>query len=316
MKDGAGAAPHDGTAVESGRNGEVVGARVSAVVVNYNARDHLLACVRSLRAEGVTEVVVADNASRDGSVEALVAADPGVKVIPTGANLGYGRAANAAAASTNAELLLVMNSDAVVTAGSVTRLVEALDLDSSLAIVGPRIEQPDGDLYPSARTFPTLGDAIGHGFLGLVAPANRFSRRYRLLNWDHARFAAVDWVSGSCFLVRRTAWNELGGFDPSYFMYVEDVDLCWRAHRTGWGVAYEPSAVVVHAQGVSAEHHPYRMILEHHRALLRFATRSTEGWRRALLPVVALGLATRTVLVWAQRARMVPPSLRKVSGVK
>lgn len=292
------------------------GGRVSAVVVNYNARDHLVACVASLRDENVAEVVVADNASRDGSVEALTASHPEATVIATGSNLGYGRAANLAVGATTRDLLLVMNSDAVVTPGSVARLVGALDRDPTLAIVGPRVEQPDGTLYPSARTFPALGDAIGHGFLGLVAPGNRYSRSYRLLDWDHGSFARVDWVSGSCFLVRRSAWNDLGGFDPSYFMYVEDVDLCWRARRAGWGVAYEPSAVVVHAQGVSAERHPYRMILEHHRALLRFANRSTKGVQRTLLPAVAVGLAARTLLVWAQRARSVPRSALKVSGVK
>lgn len=291
-------------------------AGVSAVVVNYNARDHLLACVRSLRAEGIAEVVVADNASADGSAEALAAADPAARVLATGGNLGYGRAANRGAALATGDYLLVMNSDAVLVPGALEALATALDGDERVAIVGPRIERPDGTLYPSARTFPALGDAMGHAFLGLVAPANRFTRRYRMLDWDHARFSTVDWVSGSCFLTRRSRWNELGGFDESYFMYVEDVDLCWRARRAGWEVAYAPAAVVVHAQGVSADQHPYRMIVEHHRALLRFATRSSAGWRRLLLPVVAAGLAARTVLAWAERALSAVRAGGQVSTVK
>ena len=106
---------------------------------------------------------------------------------------------------------------------------------------------------------------------------------------------AVDWVSGACFLVRRSAFEQVGGFDEAYFMYAEDVDLCWRLGRAGWTVAYLPTAEVTHLQGVSTDRHPYRMILEHHRSLLRFAGRSSRGWRRALLPLVALGIGARAV---------------------
>jgi len=161
-------------------------------------------------------------------------------------------------------------------------------------IVGPRLLNLDGTTYPSARAFPSLPDALGHGLLGMVWPTNPFSRRYRLLDWDHAERRKVDWVSGACFLIRRRVWDDIGGFDPTYFMYMEDVDLCWRAGRAGWQVLYQPAGEVTHAQGVSAETHPYRMIRAHHRSLWQFARRSTEGWGRALLPVVGLGVALRS----------------------
>ena len=276
---------------------------VSAVVVNYNARDYLVECVRSLRAEGLDEVVVADNASADGSREAIEASDPAVRFLPTGGNLGYGRAANRGAAIAGSEALLVCNSDVVVEPGAVKSLVAVLESDDRVGVVGPRIENLDGTLYPSPRRFPDLGVAAGHAFLGLVAPRNRFTVRYRMLDWDRSRGAGdVDWVSGACFLVRRDAWDQLGGFDEAYFMYAEDVDLCWRAHRSGWRVAFEPDAAVVHAQGVSSDLAPYRMIAAHHRSLLRFYWRSASGPRAALVPFVAVGLAARAVLTCAQRA--------------
>ena len=103
-------------------------------------------------------------------------------------------------------------------------------------------------------------------------------------------------------LLRRSAFEAVGGFDERYFMYVEDVDLCWRTWQAGWRVAYEPAGRVVHAIGVSSELAPYRMIMAHHRSLWRFAVRSAGPRRRPLLPVVAVGLAVRTVLAWAQRA--------------
>ena len=101
-------------------------------------------------------------------------------------------------------------------------------------------------------------------------------------------------------LVRRTAFDAVGGFDPAYFMYVEDVDLCWRLWRAGWSVGYEPGGLVTHTIGGSSQLTPYRMILAHHRSLYRFADRTTEGRRRTVLPLVAAGLAVRTVLAWAR----------------
>jgi N-acetylglucosaminyl-diphospho-decaprenol L-rhamnosyltransferase len=275
---------------------------VDAVVVNYNSRDELLECVRSLRADGVADITVVDNGSADGSVASLAGADPETRLVETGTNLGYGGGANRGLAQGHRELVLVCNADVVVHPGALAALVSGLDADPRLAVVGPRLLNTDGTLYPSARTFPSLVDAIGHGFLGLVAPGNRFTRSYKMLDWDHAGRRTVDWVSGSCFLARRRALEDVGGFDVSYFMYLEDVDLCWRLRGAGWGVAYEPSAPVLHVQGVSTDQHPYRMIRAHHRSLLQFAWRTTSGWRRLLLPVVAVGLGARTLAASAQRA--------------
>ena len=272
-----------------------------AVVVNFNAGRHLVACVRSLRAEGIERIVVVDNASRDGSLEAAVAADPGIEVVQTGANLGFGRAVNRGVATLTGDVL-VMNPDAVVEPGAVKALEAVLDQEPDVGIVGPRIENPDGTLYPSARTFPAMGDALGHAFVGLVAPRNRFTRRYRMLDWDHAVAARVDWVSGACLLVRRTCFDALDGFDEAFFMYLEDVDLCWRAHRAGWAVAYEPAARVIHVQGVSTDLAPYRMIATHHRSLFQFWWRTTPAGRRLVLaPLVMAGLVVRTALTTVQR---------------
>jgi N-acetylglucosaminyl-diphospho-decaprenol L-rhamnosyltransferase len=276
---------------------------VSAVVVNYNARDHLLGCLRSLRSAGIEDIVVADNASVDGSEEAVRASDVDVVYVRTGANLGYGTGLNRGAArlDSSAPFLLCANPDTWLRPGAVEAMVAAMARRPDVGIVGPAIEESDGKLYPSARTFPNLPDAVGHAFLGLVWKGNPFTRRYRMLDWDHGSAGDVDWVSGSCFLIRRRAWDDIGGFDERYFMYAEDVDLCWRARRAGWRVLYEPAARVVHAQGISTDRHPYRMILEHHRALLRFAATTTTGWQRALLPLMAIGLAVRTPLAWLHR---------------
>ncbi|MDP8937071.1 MAG: glycosyltransferase family 2 protein [Actinomycetota bacterium] len=277
-------------------------ASVGAVVVNYNTRDHLVECVRSLRADGVTEVVVVDNASADGSGRALEQSDADAVLLTMSSNLGYGTAANRGVAVTDADYVMVLNPDTVVEPGTTKVLAEALDRDPGLAVVGPRMENDDGSLYPSARCFPNLVDAAGHAFLGFVAPANPYTRRYRMLDWDHSGAGDVDWVSGACMLVRRTAFASAGGFDEAYFMYAEDVDLCWRLRQAGWRIGYEPGGRVVHSLGASSRQRPYRMILAHHRSLLRFASKTTTGRNRLLLPVVGAGLAVRTVVAWADHA--------------
>jgi len=224
--------------------------------------------------------------------------------VETGANLGYGRAANVGSHSrvaAGADFLLIGNADLEIRPGAVATLAAALDADPKLGAVGPGLTNPDGSLYPSARTFPDLLDAMGHGLLGLIAPTNPFTRRYRLLDWDHSEAARVDWVSGACFLVRRAAWDDIAGFDPGYFMYMEDVDLCWRLGRAGWAVGYEPAAEVRHIQGVSADLHPYRMLAAHHRSMWRFASRRTTGIRRLALPIVLVGLLARFVVAVLRR---------------
>ena len=279
------------------------GGTVSAVVVSYNSAAFLPDCVRSLRSEGLDDVVVVDNASSDGSVAAVRAADPAVRIIETGANLGFGSAANRGVAATSGDYALILNPDTVVEPGTVKALAEALDRDDGLGAVGPRMENLDGSLYPSVRRFPNLAVAFGHAFLGLAWPRNPYTRRYRMLDWDHDRPASdVDWVGGACILVRRSAFDTVAGFDEAYFMYVEDVDLCWRLGLAGWRIGYEPAGRVVHALGGSSRHAPYRMIAEHHRSLLRFVTKSSHGSRRALLPLVAAGLVLRTLAAWAHHA--------------
>ena len=275
---------------------------LSAVIVNYNASGHVVDCVRSLHADGVTDVVLADNASSDDLAGALAALDPRPVLVSTGANLGFGAGANRGVWATSTPLVAIMNPDVVVEPGASKILVEEFERDASLAVLGPRVENVDGSLYPSARTFPALLDAAGHAVFGFVAPQNRFTRRYRMLDWDHASSRTVDWVSGTFLVVRRAVFDALGGFDEGYFMYVEDVDLCWRAREHGSRVAYEPAVRVVHTIGASSEQTPYRMILAHHRSLWRFSLRTTVGVRRLALPVVGISLAGRVLLAWLQRA--------------
>ena len=181
-------------------------------------------------------------------------------------------------------------------------MVDRLDRDQSLGLVGPALVTTDGGLHPSGRAFPTLGRSSLQAMLGVLVPQNPYSERYRAANRARAVAGTVDWVTGACMLIRRVAFNAVGGFDERYFMYVEEVDLCWRLARAGWQTGYEQSARVMHLGGVSTAAVPYRMIASHHLSLWRFARRTASGWQRVLLPLVALGTAGRFTVACLRRA--------------
>jgi N-acetylglucosaminyl-diphospho-decaprenol L-rhamnosyltransferase len=290
----------------------------SAVVVNFEAGELLVECVRSLLADtsggAAPEVVVVDNGSRDGSVTALRAAQPDVRVVEPGRNVGYAAAANRGVVATTAPVVVVCNADLVVESGTAAALLARFDAEPDLAAVGPALHNPDGSQYPSARAHVSNRDALGHAVFGRLFPRNPFTRRYRELDADWTCPRDVDWVSGAIMFLRRSALDSVGGWDDRYFMYMEDVDLCWRLRRLGWRVAYEPAGHVTHVQGVSTASRPYRMIVEHHRSVYRFAARRWRGAQRLLLVPAACFLSVRALFDMAARALRTRPETPRVSG--
>jgi N-acetylglucosaminyl-diphospho-decaprenol L-rhamnosyltransferase len=282
---------------------------IGAVVVDHDAGPQLQGCVRSVLEDGADLVVIVENGasgSVEGALAELLTATPGapVRVVRPGRNLGFGAGVNRGLAALSGdpapEWVLVANPDLVVHPGALTAMRAALEANPAWAIVGPRIYTETGGVYPSVRTFPSFSDAAGHALLAQFNPENPFTRRYNPGTPVGDVVTRAGWVSGSCFLARRNALEELGGFDEAYFMYLEDTDLCWRAHQAGWGVGFAGTAAVTHVQGVSTARHPYKMMMAHHRSALRFTMRTTKGWRRAVLPVAVLVLGARMVIASAR----------------
>jgi N-acetylglucosaminyl-diphospho-decaprenol L-rhamnosyltransferase len=276
---------------------------IGAVVVDHDAGSLLSACVGTLLDDGASPVVVVENGRPGSAEEALAPLRAGrdasaVLVVEPEKNLGFGAGVNRGLAvlsglSVPPEWVLVSNPDLRVHGAALETLRGALEARPAWAMVGPRIYTEEGEVYPSVRGFPSFVDAAGHALLALFHPQNRFTKRYNPGAPEGDGVVEAGWISGSCFLARRTALEELGGFDEAYFMYNEDMDLCWRAHRAGWGVGFTGAASVTHVQGVSTARHPYRMLLAHHRSALRFSARTTSGWRRAALPFAAAVLGLR-----------------------
>ncbi|HYJ71829.1 MAG TPA: glycosyltransferase family 2 protein, partial [Actinomycetota bacterium] len=169
--------------------------------------------------------------------------------------------------------------------------------------VGPHLANPDGSDYPTGRRFPSLLMGALHAALAPVWPGNPATRRYHMVGVDRSRPLDVDWVSGACMLVRRRAFEEIGGFDPGYFMYFEEMDACLRLHRAGWRVVFDPVAEVKHVVGGSTRSAPYRKVVHHHKSALRFYCRRYAGDPRLVMaPLVAGFLAVRGVASLARAA--------------
>jgi N-acetylglucosaminyl-diphospho-decaprenol L-rhamnosyltransferase len=283
-----------------------------AVVVDHDAGAQLTGCVGSLLDEGAAPVVVVENGALDSAEAALAELGPTpaaapVRIVRPGRNLGYGAGANRGLAALAGEAsppewVLISNPDLVVHAGALEAMRAALEEHPAWAIVGPRIFTDAGEVYPSVRNFPSFTDAAGHALFALFNPENSFTKRYNPGTPEGDVVVAAGWVSGSCFMARRSALEELGGFDEAYFMYNEDMDLCWRAHQSGWGVGFAGTAEVTHVQGLSTARHPYRMMAAHHRSALRFTTRTTTGWRRLALPAAVLVLGARMAIATVRLA--------------
>jgi len=267
--------------------------RSSAVIVEFHSGANLQAALSSFREDGVSDIVVVNNGGDDLSTRCDLS---GVTLANTGHNLGYGRGVNRGVALTQrTEFLCVSNPDVVVHPGAMAALEGYLDEHAEVGIVGPTIVTQEGFPYPSVRVFPSALVAAMHAVCAPWWPGNPWTRRYRSPRAD----GGVDWVSGAMFLMRRDLFEALGGFDERYFMFAEDMDLCWRAQRHGSRVAWCAEATITHVEGASRAAAPREMTRAHHRSAMRFEWTTSSGWRRLGVPVALalLWLRMRVALV-------------------
>ena len=279
---------------------------LAVVTVTYGSGDYLAAFLRSLEKATTLNppVIIADNGSVDGAPEAAEKEFEQVTLVHTGGNIGYGGAMNRGVAQIDpdVEFIAIANPDVEWHAGALDELIEAARRWPRAGSLGPLIHEPDGSIYPSARRVPDLWTGIGHALFGTIWKSNPWTAASREDDAEPSD-RPVGWLSGSCLLVRRAAYDSVGGFDSRYFMYMEDVDLGDRLGRSGWLNVYVPSAEITHTKGHAAGKDPEKMLPAHHRSAYRFQADRNPGLLRApIRAVLRVGLAVRSRLsVWAAR---------------
>ena len=278
------------------------------VTVTYSPGPHLdrfLATLAHATERPVT-VIMADNGSTDGAPEEAVTRYPNARLLRTGGNLGYGTAVNRAVAdiTPESEFVVVANPDVQWGAGCIDVLLEAAGRWPRAGALGPLIHDPDGSIYPSARHLPSLIRGGMHAVVGPFWKSNPWTAEYRQERLEPSE-RPVGWLSGSCLLLRRAAFDEVSGFDERYFMYMEDVDLGDRLGKAGWQNVYVPSAEILHDKGHATGRDPARNLAAHHTSTYTFlADRHPRRWQAPLRWTIRVALAARAGLVVRNSRRM------------
>lgn len=275
---------------------------VAVVTVSYGSAAVLASFLDSVPTASTLRLltVIADNRPEGDPEVRHLAESHEVGYLAVGRNAGYGGAVNAAVATLppSVEWIVVSNPDIVLAPGAIDAMRATATVDTGVGAVGPAIRTSDGKLYPSARAVPSLRTGIGHALFSNLWPTNPWTRAYHR---DAAALAGrhdAGWLSGACLLVRRSAFEELGGFDEDYFMYFEDVDLGYRLGRAGYRNVYEPTAVVTHVGAHSTSADSGAMVRAHHDSARRFIGKKYRGWWLwPVRAVLTVGLALRSAVV-------------------
>jgi GT2 family glycosyltransferase len=269
---------------------------LSVVIVSWNTRQLLLDALAAFQPLPFpAEVIVVDNDSADGSADAVEAALPAVRVIRTGANLGFAGGVNVGLRAARAPLILLLNPDTLASPEAVASLVAYARAHPAAGIVGPKVLNRDGSLQASIFRAPSLPNLLlSATFLYQLFPRSPFFNRERYGGRNPAETGPVEAVSGCCFLVRREVIEKIGLLDDGFFMYAEETDFCLRARRAGYEVHYSAAGPIVHFGGESSRQASRRMVVQFRRSLVRFA-RKHHGpvYAAAVRALLALGLAAR-----------------------
>jgi GT2 family glycosyltransferase len=279
---------------------------LSIVIVNYNVKNLLKRCLESVfeyEKDIEFEVIVVDNSSSDRSQEMLKRDFPGVKLIENNRNLGFSAGCNQGIRESRGRYILLLNPDAELTPGGINDMIDFMDSKPEVGICGPKMTDQKGNLQFSCRSFPSYLTAVSsnQSVLNRIFPENFLSQKYLLKNQDHSEIREVDWVSGSCLLAKREAFEKVGLLDERFYMYVEDVDLCYRAELAGFSVFYFPNVVVIHHIGKSTQRRKIDMLVEHHKSMYHFYRKHYDP-NLLLKAVVFFFVGVRLCFVMGSRA--------------
>lgn len=277
--------------------------KVSIIIVSWNVKAELSSCIDSIyKSEALSsyEIIVVDNASSDDSVSHLKKNYPAVKVIENVDNLGFGRANNQAAKHAEGEYLFILNPDTVVLPSTLDELVDFMDVNQDIAMCGPRVLNEDGSVQKSVKGFPTLKGAFGrHTIFKFFGLFRTDVRRWRNRGFDYAKNNDVDQLIGAALLIRRSVFEKHQGFDERFFMYYEEVDLCYRIKQAGERIVYYSEAEMVHLGGRSSKQVFAKKKFMMMQSLVLYLKKHSESeWILVLLPLFKLGVLSLQFFEW------------------
>jgi N-acetylglucosaminyl-diphospho-decaprenol L-rhamnosyltransferase len=270
---------------------------LSIVIVSWNVRDYLAACLESIHTHAGDlrlEVIVVDSYSDDGSVELVRSRYPWVRLFPQSSNVGFTRGNNIGLAASQGRHLMLLNPDTEIVDDALTQMVSYMDDNPRVGIIGPRTLNSDGTTQSTRRRFPTLLTAV------FESTWLQSWARCRVLDHFYARDLAdtatanVDWVQGSALMIRRKVYGQIGGLDEQYIMFSEELDWCRRARNAGWNVVYMGSAAIIHHGGKSTEQ---VTALKH----IYFQSSKLRYFRKFHGPVASLALRIFIVASYAEQ---------------
>ena len=271
-------------------------------IVSYDSLNFLKPCLDSIYNGPPSikyDIVVVDNASSDDSPKFIKNNYPLVILILNDKNIGFSAANNKAINRTNSKYIMLINSDCQVYEGSIDNLVEFMEKNTDIGIVGPKIVNSDGSIQHSCRRFPSIMNAGFHTILTGIAPNNPFSRKYKLADVNRDTPFEVDWVSGSCMVIRREALKDTGVLDENYFMYVEDIDICYRMWQENWKVYYYPYCKIMHHIGGSSGNQQVKASIRMQKSVFYFFWKNYKrSWKIILIPFLILVLGFRIFLTF------------------
>lgn len=280
--------------------------RVAVVIVNFQSYAELHACLRSLTPEPAdVAIVVVDHATTAAAADEIGAAFPRVHLLRVEANEGFAAGVNRGARLLGAQYTLLLNPDSIASPTLPSELADWMDAHPEVGIAGPRILNNDGSTQASARRFPDLTTAIAgrSSWLSRVLPNNPLTRRNLAPSIQATSAPAdVDWVSGACAIVRREAFEAVGGLDEGFFLYWEDADFCRRVGAAGWRVMYVPSISVRHTGGASSRHAADASLVAFHNSAYRLFRKHARFPVSLLAPFVFAALRGRLAFMrWVVR---------------
>jgi GT2 family glycosyltransferase len=271
---------------------------ISIIIVSWNTTQFLENCLASILENPPTspfENWVVDNASTDNSPRMVCEKFPQVHLVENRENVGFARANNQAIQRCKGKYILLLNPDTLVTSGALQALVDFLDKHPEAGAAGARMLQPDGSLQISSHPRPTLARELWRLFhLDNFSPY----ARYPLAKWETNEPQEVDILAGSCLLLRKEALEQVGFLDEDYFMYSEEIDLCYRIQRAGWRMYWVPQAEVVHFGGQSTRQVPTEMFLHLYRSNAKYFHKHY-GWLATQIYKLILGIAALSRLMLA-----------------